>query len=281
MRALLALASAVVGAAAACNWQSISRYFLFNMLLLILELYVSAHILFAHEPSHLSIHSLLAVRSSSAAGPEYVLDSIVEKLAQRIASTQPHSTPSVLLFPPAASITAFPILSSVLPLGLIVASSFAVSRYLGSGAGSVCAVAQVSFFFIFLCIFSTYPTQASVSAAVEHLGVAVAGINGNIDKFRSHCDSRFDALQQVCDVGFERIAELQAQVTGMQILQQRQLESNSRLEESMSALVTAANELRSAEARDAARPLGMQAMLGAHSRDSLFLQMRTGPMLRA
>jgi hypothetical protein len=33
--------------------------------------------------------------------------------------------------------------ASVLPLGLIAASSFAISRYFGSGAESMSAVAQV------------------------------------------------------------------------------------------------------------------------------------------
>ena len=132
----------------------------------------------------------------------------------------------------------------------------------------------------------TLPFQASVAAAVEHLRSAVMGINGNVDAFRRHADVRFDVLQQHCNVGFEQvnaeIAQLQAQVTGVQLLQQRQLESNARLEESMSALVNAANGLRAADARDVARPLEMQALIGGHAaRHDRLMHMRSGALLRA
>jgi hypothetical protein len=101
-----------------------------------------------------------------------------------------------------------------------------------------------------------------------------------------HSDTRFDELQQVCDTGFQQvnseIAALQAQVVGVQQLQQRQLESNSRLEESMASLVVAANGLRAAEARDVVRPLDMQAIIGAQAaRHDRLMQMRPGALLRA
>jgi hypothetical protein len=128
--------------------------------------------------------------------------------------------------------------------------------------------------------------QASVAAAVEHLRSAVICINENVNSFRAHSDTRFDELQQVCDTGFQQvnseIAVLQAQVEGVQQLQQRQLESNSRLEESMASLVVAANGLRAAEARDVVRPLDMQAIIGAQAaRHDRLMQMRPGALLRA
>jgi hypothetical protein len=97
---------------------------------------------------------------------------------------------------------------------------------------------------------------------------------------------RFDELQQVCDTGFHQvntdIAELHAQVLGVQQLQQRQLESNARLEESMAALVVAANGLRSSEARDSVRPLDIQAIIGANAaHHDRLMQMRLGALIRA
>ena len=129
-------------------------------------------------------------------------------------------------------------------------------------------------------------SQASVATAVEHLRSAVFNINGNIDAFRVHSDVRFCALQQVLDSGFEKvdvdIAELHAKVTGVQLLQQRQLESNARLEQSMSALVAAANGLRAAEARDEVRPVEMQDMLAGHAgRHDRLMHLRSGALLRA
>ena len=171
----------------------------------------------------------------------------------------------------------------------MAASSFAVLRYFGWVGDSVSAIAQVR---RSACLSSsihtqlTLPSQASVAAAVEHLRSAVIGINGNVDAFRRHADLRFDTLQQRCDIGFERvnadIAQLQVQVTGVQLLQQRQLESSARLEESMSMLVNAANGLRAADARDVVRPLEMQALIGGHAaRQDRLMQMRSGALLRA
>ena len=95
-----------------------------------------------------------------------------------------------------------------------------------------------------------------------------------------------NALQQVCDTGFERvssdIALLKGQVARMEVLQLRQLESSARLEESVSALVIAANGLRAAEARSFSRPVEAQAVLGSHAaRYDLLAQMRSGSLLRA
>ncbi len=87
-------------------------------------------------------------------------------------------------------------------------------------------------------------------------------------------------------MGFQQVnadvAELHDQVLAVQQLQQRQLESNSRLEESMAALVHAANGLRSAEARDVARPVDVQAIIGNHAaRHDRLMQMQLGALLRA
>ena len=111
-------------------------------------------------------------------------------------------------------------------------------------------------------------------------------ITCSIDALRAHCDTRADALQQACDSGFEHvrsdIAELQGQVTRIEVLQQRQLESNARLEENVAALVVAASGLRAAEARDFVRPVEMQAVIGSHAgRHDLLMQMRSGALLRA
>ena len=129
-------------------------------------------------------------------------------------------------------------------------------------------------------------SQASIATAVEHLRSAVFNINGSIDSFRLHSDMRFGALQQALDAGFEKvnvdIAELRAQVTGVQLLQHRQLESNARLEHSMAALVSAANGLRAPEARDEVRPLEMQAMFGGHAaRHDRLMHLWSGALLRA
>jgi hypothetical protein len=128
--------------------------------------------------------------------------------------------------------------------------------------------------------------QASVATAVEHLRSAVQSILGSIDALRAHSDARLLALQEVCDSGFDHmtsdIAQLKGQVTRIEVLQLRQLESNARLEESVSALVIAANGLRAAEARDVIRPVEAQAVLGSYaSRYDLLAQMRSGALLRA
>ncbi len=128
--------------------------------------------------------------------------------------------------------------------------------------------------------------QASVAAAVEHLRSAVQGILGSIDALRVHSDARMHALQQVCDSGFEHVTanieQLKGQVTRIEVLQLRQLESSARLEQSVSALVVAANGLRAAEARDFIRPVDAQVVLGSHAaRYDLLAQMRSGALLRA
>ena len=141
MRALLALASAVVGAAAASHWEALSGCVHFeDLLLLILILLLIGTPPFPC-PSFISIFDVS--RSTASRPSQGALDAIVEKLAQRITSAQPHPPPSVVVLPSAASISASQLWSSIIPLGLIAVSSLAVSRYFGSGAESISAVAQV------------------------------------------------------------------------------------------------------------------------------------------
>jgi hypothetical protein len=92
-----------------------------------------------------SPNSIFGVSGSAANETAHAtLDSMVEKIAQRIASAQPHTPPPVVVFPSAASISASPAWVSALPLGLIAASTFALFRLLGSrGGDGMSAVAQV------------------------------------------------------------------------------------------------------------------------------------------
>ena len=148
MRVLFALASVAVGAAAAFNWQILSRC----ERIALLKLRCTPHgvevsdtlvvVLVLTCPP--SLNSIFGKSSTAATGRNHgALDSIVDKLAQRISAAQPHSPPPVVLIPASVSISASPMWASVLPLGLIAASSFAISRYFGSGAESMSAVAQV------------------------------------------------------------------------------------------------------------------------------------------
>ena len=140
MRALLALASAVVGAAAAANWQALSRCDFISKYRFISSSAHTANLYFRL----INPLSFFGVTGSTAGGQDHgTLDSIVDKLAQRIASAQPHVSPSVVVLPSSASVVASPIWTSAVPFGLIAASSFAASRYFGWGQESVSSIAQV------------------------------------------------------------------------------------------------------------------------------------------